>query len=581
MPEKKLIAFGTAAREIRSAEEARFWTYQRQDGSFPPTRLLNPDNPFNEEIKKARSVLEIGCGSGRNLPYIMENCPYAKYYGVEPNQSMLRWFWELNDRRFQDRAYVTYEFDEVLLSQKFDLVITTFVLQHIGYRPVPPAMNVGDITQVVLRLMKEHAIWFSFEYDAEERWIGRWMSENKIRPQVYIRYYAGFPELNDHTFHHLIIWKRNSPELCSDAGTHKREDRNVKVACIVGMGTSDQILTLPAIRYLHNLSNVELEIILGESHHTSDLFPLLLGGNVKIALLQDFWKMKTRQKQQHAYDWILDLDYSNPCGIHAAPDWLIARQQYFTFQREQTRVRQKTYGLRDESGSQYWQRCFEMAFQLGSQVKNTSFSREEMLAARDSFRISKLPAGSQSVENRINRLLSKANAGPLLIVSPGGYPAEKRWPADRFAEVICFALQQGINVVVLSLRKDSDSLWKIFELIRSRPFSWKRITPGNLTFLNGKVKHAILPYLLQRAVLHLSNENSLAQIAGTLDIPQILLYRGTHSMDLPPGRQQKILFSNQRHRMDGIDVQSVMDLMKPADNRDSDPRSDRLYLMGH
>jgi ADP-heptose:LPS heptosyltransferase len=289
------------------------------------------------------------------------------------------------------------------------------------------------------------------------------------------------------------------------------------------MGPSDQVLTLPAIRYLRSLENIDLEIIVGEYGLIRDLFPVLLGSDPKIALLKDFWNMNSKQKQKHSYDWVLDLDYRNPKGTRSAPEWLIPRRQYLTFQREERRTRQKTYGLRDESGSQYWQRCFEMAFQLGSVISGSNYSREKILSVRDLFRISKLLPATSSVEIQINRLLSNVKLGPLLIVSPGGYPVEKRWPAERFTEVICRFLEQGMNVVVLSLRRDSDSVWKIFESIRSRPLNWRRRTSGNLTFLNGRVRPAILPYLFQRANLHLSNENALAQIAGAVDIPQILI----------------------------------------------------------
>src|SRR5688572_21255913 len=93
---KFLRPFGVASRAMRSKEEAMHWAYTKNDGSFPPTPLIFPENPFNDVVSNASHILEIGCGSGRNVPWIMKNTT-ASYTGFDPNPTMLKFFWNCND----------------------------------------------------------------------------------------------------------------------------------------------------------------------------------------------------------------------------------------------------------------------------------------------------------------------------------------------------------------------------------------------------------------------------------------------------------------------------------------------------
>jgi SAM-dependent methyltransferase len=211
--------YGVANKDYSDAESAKGDTYTRLDGSFPPTNLLCNENPFKDELRQSKYILDFGCGVGRNLPWIMENTN-AIYVGLDPNTNMTDYFWGIQEQRgydislWKDRVILCNEFEELDSNINFDYVITTFVLQHLGYRyDHPGVMNITDITQSIFNKLNKGAIWFALEHDSEEDWIPRWINDNNIKLNVYIRTFKGLPELNDrdHTApnggHHLMIFK--------------------------------------------------------------------------------------------------------------------------------------------------------------------------------------------------------------------------------------------------------------------------------------------------------------------------------------------------------------------------------------
>src|SRR5574338_660681 len=142
---KKLESVGVAGGEFLTAQDAASHTYMRRDGSMPPTPLMFVDNPFNEAVYNSRLILEIGCGTGRNLSWIMNNLR-ADYVGIEPNPSMRRAFWEIQNHDWKPRTVLLGSFEYLPPSDWADVVLCTFVFQHIGYRVNPDQMNITDIT---------------------------------------------------------------------------------------------------------------------------------------------------------------------------------------------------------------------------------------------------------------------------------------------------------------------------------------------------------------------------------------------------------------------------------------------------
>ena len=205
--EKQLIKFGVAAEDFTDSGLAMSYTYTTRDGGLPPTNPVHADNPYSNQFLAAKVILDIGCGVGRNLKWWMENTD-AIYLGLDPNESMLQFFWDWNDEKYKDRVVLAKSFDELTeYAGKIDAVMCTFVYMHIGDRPQPPAMNITDITQEAMKLGHKDTVWFLYEHDGEELWIDRFFAENKVVPKTYIRDYVGMEELTQRgTCHHLIIF---------------------------------------------------------------------------------------------------------------------------------------------------------------------------------------------------------------------------------------------------------------------------------------------------------------------------------------------------------------------------------------
>ena len=188
---------------------ARGYTYTTRDDGFPPTNLAMPENPFVVEVLGAQNILDVGCGVGRNLPWIMEHT-HARYHGLDPNPVMLENFWKVTDPKYKDPRRVELYDDIDLLPPglQMDVVVVTFVFQHLGFRAPPDVMNVTDITRRIRDHTRRGTVWILLEHELEELWIRRWTTENNIKPDVFIPYYKGLPELlhrGDQS--HLIIWK--------------------------------------------------------------------------------------------------------------------------------------------------------------------------------------------------------------------------------------------------------------------------------------------------------------------------------------------------------------------------------------
>lgn len=210
-------AFGVASKTYLSAEEAKGDTYTKNDGSFPPTNLFCKENPYKKEAQQAQYILDFGCGVGRNMPWVMMNTN-AVYVGLDPNETMLYHFWNVQEENgfskeeWGDRVILCKDFSQISEGVKFDYIISTFVLQHLGYR-YNNEFNLNNIAQAVFTYSNKGAIWFALEHDSEEDWIPRWTIENNINLEVYIRGYKGLPELTDRDNtapnggHHLMIFK--------------------------------------------------------------------------------------------------------------------------------------------------------------------------------------------------------------------------------------------------------------------------------------------------------------------------------------------------------------------------------------
>jgi len=218
---KILKKFGYAGMDYDNLEVARGNTYTTRSNEYPSTNMACNENPFKDQLKTAKYILDFGCGVGRNLQWIMENTT-ANYVGLDPNTNMTQFYWDVQykDRgpiadEWKSRVTLVNEFSEIDSNIKFDYVIATFVLQHLGYRyVVPGGLNLTEITKSIFSYMNDNAVFFAIEHDSEETWIDKWLQECHINLDVYIRGYTGLPELThrDGTApnggHHLMIFRK-------------------------------------------------------------------------------------------------------------------------------------------------------------------------------------------------------------------------------------------------------------------------------------------------------------------------------------------------------------------------------------
>lgn len=218
---KILKKFGYAGMDYNDLATARGNTYTTLSDGYPSTNIGCNENPFKEQLKTAKYILDFGCGVGRNLRWIMENTD-ANYVGLDPNTNMTQFFWDVQYKehgniadQWKNRVTLVKEFSEIESNIKFDYVVVTFVLQHLGYRyHVEDGYNLTELTKNILLRMNIGAVFFAIEHDSEEHWIDRWTKECDITLDVYIRSYKGLPELTHRdncTYggHHLMIFRKH------------------------------------------------------------------------------------------------------------------------------------------------------------------------------------------------------------------------------------------------------------------------------------------------------------------------------------------------------------------------------------
>ncbi len=160
---KIFAKFGVAGKDYKNTHAAAVETYTTNDcdlekGKIYSTNLTFPDNPYNEDIKSAKTIFEIGFGVGRNVRWIMENTD-AHFYGVEPNESMYIHFWHFNDQKYKDRIHLYNSFDSIPKDVKFDVVFSTYVFQQIVYMPPEHIQNISDITNSIMNHTAKDTVW--------------------------------------------------------------------------------------------------------------------------------------------------------------------------------------------------------------------------------------------------------------------------------------------------------------------------------------------------------------------------------------------------------------------------------------
>ena len=202
----------------RAIEMVRGDTYTTRHDELAPTPFFTDFHPFSDDMRAAKNVLEIGGGIGRNLPIIMEQTN-AHYWNVDPAEDVPKYFWDIQDKKYQDRVTLCRDFTVLPPDLVIDFVIVTFVFMHIGFRPLFGQMDVSDMTKAAMKHTHNGTVWYVLEHEREEVWQERWLSECGIKPDIYYKpggmHFGGgtmpYPEFEPMTHrgndHNLIIFK--------------------------------------------------------------------------------------------------------------------------------------------------------------------------------------------------------------------------------------------------------------------------------------------------------------------------------------------------------------------------------------
>jgi len=140
-----------------------------------PTNFRQPlfTEHYGEKfVDSCKKVLEIGCGTGRNAQFWI-NETKAKYFAFDTSPTSLKYFEKMG---FPKRRYYTsLEMDEMIMKQKYDIIFSTYVLNHIGFSDSgghdPDAHDSVSITNKLWPTLKEGGYWLSYElHHGQNKW---------------------------------------------------------------------------------------------------------------------------------------------------------------------------------------------------------------------------------------------------------------------------------------------------------------------------------------------------------------------------------------------------------------------------
>jgi len=103
------------------------------------------------------TVLEIGCGEGRVTQYLLDNCSFSKYLGVDMSKDRINMIKnDIKDWKGIKPRFICDQFQNTDISEKFDLILAVETLLHV--RPE----DIEKFCMQMTRNAKKHIIHMDY-----------------------------------------------------------------------------------------------------------------------------------------------------------------------------------------------------------------------------------------------------------------------------------------------------------------------------------------------------------------------------------------------------------------------------------
>ena len=115
-----------------------------------------------------------------------------------------------------------------------------------------------------------------------------------------------------------------------------------------------------------------------------------------------------------------------------------------------------------------------------------------------------------------------------VVVHPGAASAARRWPADRFAEVVRMMRRRGRDVVLTGVGSERPLCRQVLDLCRGIEHR------GSLSDLAGRTSIEQLAATIAHARLVISNDTGVAHLASAYGVPSVVLFGPTPPSEWGP-----------------------------------------------
>jgi SAM-dependent methyltransferase len=145
------VDFDKYTNEYNLLLQERTGFFSKDDAYFARYKVELMKSRLTQRVK---TILEYGCGIGRNISFIREAFPYADVVGTDISQASL-------DIARQDHPEVSFitESDELSDIGKFDLIFVAGVYHHI------PVAKRTDVSDLLYRRLDPFGNLFVFEHN--------------------------------------------------------------------------------------------------------------------------------------------------------------------------------------------------------------------------------------------------------------------------------------------------------------------------------------------------------------------------------------------------------------------------------